>query len=128
MSSVLVVGGAGYKGCVLVPKLLKARYQVKVYDLMLFGSRGLSPDPNLVVIEGDVRDTARYAEAVAESDFVIHLACISNDPSYELNPDLSKTINYDSFEPLVLASKKAGVRRFIFVSSSSVYGISDAPE
>jgi len=59
---------------------------------------------------------------------VIHLACISNDPSYELDPALSKTINFDCFEPMVLASKRAGVRRFINVSSSSVYGVSDSPE
>ena len=131
MKKVMVTGGAGYKGCVLVPKLLKAGYEVVVYDLLLFGAAGL-PDPQLTqgltVAEGDIRDTAKYAQAVRGCDAVIHMACISNDPSFELDPELSRTINYDCFEPLVAASKNASVRRFIYVSSSSVYGVSDAPE
>ena len=126
MKRVLVTGGAGYKGCVLVPKLLNDGYEVVVYDLMLFGSKGLSPHPNLRIVEGDIRDAEGFASEVNGCDHVIHMACISNDPSYELDPDLSKTINFDCFEPLVLASKRAGVRRFVNVSSSSVYGVSDA--
>jgi nucleoside-diphosphate-sugar epimerase len=95
---------------------------------MLFGSKGLPSHTNLTVIEGDIRDTARYADAVKGCDYVIHMACISNDPSFDLDPALSRTINYDCFEPLVLASKKAGVRRFVYVSSSSVFGVSNEPE
>jgi nucleoside-diphosphate-sugar epimerase len=128
MKRILVTGGAGYKGCVLVPKLLEAGYQVVVYDLMLFGAGGLPSDERLRIIKGDIRDTGRYAAAVEGCDSVIHLACISNDPSFELDPQLSKTINYDAFEPMVEASKKAGVRRFVYVSSSSVYGISESPD
>jgi nucleoside-diphosphate-sugar epimerase len=128
MKQVLVTGGAGYKGAVLVPKLLDAGYEVVVYDRMLFGSGGLPSNPNLRVLNADIRDTPSFESAVKNCDSVIHLACISNDPSYELDPALSKTINYDCFEPLVIASKRAGVRRFINVSSSSVYGVSDAPE
>ena len=128
MKQVLVTGGAGYKGCVLVPKLLNSGYEVVVFDRMLFGSKGLPAHSNLRVVEADIRDTASFSAAVKNCDAVIHMACISNDPSYELDPALSKTINFDCFEPLVLASKKAGVRRFINVSSSSVYGVSDAPE
>jgi nucleoside-diphosphate-sugar epimerase len=79
-------------------------------------------------VPGDVRNTELYAQSVQGCDAVIHMACISNDPSFELDPQLSRSINYDCFEPLVAASKKAGVRRFIYVSSSSVYGVSDAPE
>jgi len=124
----MATGGAGYKGCVLVPKLLKTGYQVVVYDLMLFGSKGLPAHPHLEVIEGDIRNVEAYAAAVRGCDHVIHMACISNDPSFELDPGLSKTINYDCFEPLVKASKEAGTRRFIYVSSSSVYGVSDAPD
>jgi len=128
MKKVLVTGGAGYKGCVLVPKLLDAGYNVVVYDLMLFGSGGLPKHPNLTVVQGDIRDTAAYSAAVKGVEGVIHMACISNDPSFELDENLSRTINFDCFEPLVVASKKAGVKRFIYVSSSSVYGVSDAPE
>jgi nucleoside-diphosphate-sugar epimerase len=111
-----------------VPKLLNAGYDVVVYDMLLFGSAGLAPHPRLQVIAGDIRDTREYASAVKGCDSVIHMACISNDPSFELDPQLSKTINYDCFEPLVAASKDAGVRRFVYVSSSSVYGVSDAPD
>ena len=128
MKRVLVTGGAGYKGCVLVPKLLNAGYSAIVYDLMLFGSKGLSSHPNLELVDADIRDTERYAAAVRGADAVIHMACISNDPSFELDPQLSKSINYDCFEPMVLASKAAGVRRFVYVSSSSVYGVSDSPD
>jgi len=128
IKNVLVTGGAGYKGCVLVPKLLMAGCHVAVYDRMLFGGEGLPKHPKLRLIKGDIRDTATYAAALKGIDGVIHMACISNDPSFELDPNLSKTINYDCFEPMVAASKKAGIRRFIYVSTSSVYGVSDAPE
>src|ERR1035441_9290753 len=103
MKRVLVTGGAGYKGCVLVPKLLNAGYHVVVYDLMLFGSKGLPSHPNLEVVNCDIRDTQSYATTVKGCDSVIHMACISNDPSFELDSQLSKTINYDCFEPLVAA-------------------------
>jgi nucleoside-diphosphate-sugar epimerase len=128
METVLVTGGAGYKGCILIPKLLAAGYSVVVYDLMLFGGEGLPANPNLRVIRGDIRDTTAYSEAVAGCDYVIHMACISNDPSFDLDPSLSRTINYECFEPLVVASKSAGVKRFVYVSSSSVYGVSDEPD
>jgi nucleoside-diphosphate-sugar epimerase len=128
MKEVLVTGGAGYKGCVLVPKLLDAGYRVVVYDLMLFGSAGLHSHPNLKVVTADIRETDKYTETVKGCDYVIHMACISNDPSFDLDPSLSRTINYECFDSLVLASKAAGVERFIYVSSSSVYGVSDSPE
>jgi nucleoside-diphosphate-sugar epimerase len=57
----------------------------------------------------------------------VHLACISNDPSFELDPGLSRSINYDAFEPLVALSRQAGVKRFVYASTSSVYGVSDKP-
>lgn len=128
MQKILVTGAAGYVGCVLVPKLLSAGHEVIVYDLMLFGDEGLPRDPKLTIIKGDIRNTEYLSSYLKEVDTVIHMACISNDPSFALNPNLSKSINYDCFEPMVIASKQAGVKRFIYVSTSSVYGVSDAPE
>ena len=110
----MVTGGAGYKGCVLVRKLLNAGYEVVVYDCMLFGSQGLPVHSCLQVVDADIRDGESYAAAVKGCDSVIHLACISNDPSFELDEALSTTINYDCFEPLVLAARKAGVQRFVY--------------
>ena len=125
---VLVTGGAGYVGSVLVPRLLEAGHAVTVLDLFLFGDH-LSPgSPALARIKGDIRDMALLRRALPGHDVVIHLACISNDPSFELDPTLSRSINFQCFEPLVVAAKAAGVRRFIYASTSSVYGVSDAPE
>jgi nucleoside-diphosphate-sugar epimerase len=128
VKKILVTGGAGYVGCVLVPKLLSAGYQVVVYDLMIYGAEGLPADPNLRVVTGDIRNTTELARALDNVHSVIHLACISNDPSFELDAGLSKSINYDCFEPLVKTCRDAGVRRFIYASTSSVYGVSAAPE
>jgi nucleoside-diphosphate-sugar epimerase len=128
VKKVFVAGGAGYKGCVLVPKLLDAGCDVTVYDLMLYGREGLPSHPRLRVIEGDIRDTAYYASSVTGADTVINLACISNDPSFELDSSLSRSINYDCFEPMVKATVDAGVKRYIYASTSSVYGVSEAPE
>ena len=128
MAKVLVTGGAGYVGCSLVPKLLAEGHEVTVYDLMLFGSEGLPNDPKLRVVKGDIRNTAVLAVNLVGIDSVIHLAAIANDPSWELDPELSRTINYDCFEPLVVACRDAGVKRFINASTSSVYGVSDAAE
>lgn len=125
---VAVTGGAGYKGCVLVPKLLAAGHDVVVYDLMLYASEGLPAHDQLEVIEGDIRDTESYGDAVEGADAVINLACISNDPSFELDPTLSREINFDAFEPMVRTTVEAGVPRYIYASTSSVYGVSDAPE
>src|SRR5262245_47489245 len=124
---VLVTGGAGYVGHVLTPRLLEAGYHVTVYDALFFGCR-LPNHPHLRVIRGDVRDTPAFAAACAGQNAVLHLACISNDASFELDERLSTAINYECFEPLVDAARRAGVRRFVYCSSSSVYGVSDAPD
>ncbi len=126
--NVLVIGGAGYVGCVLVPKLLEKGYGVCVYDLMIYGQENLPKHPKLKSIKGDIRDIPNLKQALAGIDSIIHLACISNDPSFELNAELEKSINYDCFEPLVKAAKAAGVSRFVYASTSSVYGVSEAAE
>ena len=115
---VLVTGGAGYVGAVLTPVLLKAGYEVVVFDIQFFGDEGVPNHPNITSIKGDLRDTAAFAEAVKGCDAVIHLACISNDPSFILDPGLSKSINFDCFEPMVVAAKAAGVKRFVYASTS----------
>ena len=126
---VLVTGGAGYVGGLLIPQLLADGHEVTVYDTLYYGSDFLPTEhPLLHVIEGDIRDTVLFRSAVAVHDAVIHLACISNDASFELDEDLSTSVNLDAFRPLVVAAKEAGVRRFIYASSSSVYGVSDAPD
>src|SRR6267154_1414285 len=122
---VMVTGGAGYVGSNLVPKLLNAGYEVSVLDLYIYGDvfAHLKSNPGLREVKGDLRNPADVARALEGCDAVIHLACISNDPSFDLNPDLGRSINFDCFRPLVKASKDVGVKRFIYASSSSVYGI-----
>ena len=122
---ILVTGGAGYVGTMLAENLLNIGYKVDIYDTFYFGKDHLPNNNNLRLIDGDIRNTELFASACDNIDVVIHLACISNDPSFELNENLSKTINYDCFEPMVLAAKQKKVKRFIYASSSSVYGISD---
>lgn len=130
IKNVLVTGGAGYVGAILIPKLLSAGYHVKVLDLFLYGEdifNDVKDKTKLTAIKGDIRDVALLEKEMVGCDAIIHLACISNDPSYELNPNLSKTINYDAFLPLVAIAKKNNVQRFIFASSSSVYGVKETP-
>ena len=126
--NVLVTGGAGYCGSLLVPQLLAEGYNVTVYDLLYFGDSFLPKDnPRLKVVPGDIRDVAKLTSVLQNQDVVLSLACISNDSSFELDESLSTTINLDAFEPMVVAAKKAGVKRFVYASSSSVYGVSDKP-
>jgi nucleoside-diphosphate-sugar epimerase len=127
MSRILVTGGAGYVGHVLVPQLLADGHDVVVLDTFWFGDK-LPQSKKLTRVRGDLRDAASVAKALAGCDTVIHLACISNDTSFALDERLSTTINLHAFEPLVRACEKAGIKRFINASTSSVYGVSDAPE
>lgn len=126
---ILVTGGAGYIGSRLTPQLLEAGYDVVVYDIMYFGSDFLPKEhPKLTVVNGDIRDTDKLKIHMKGCDAVLNMACISNDASFELDEQLSTSVNLNAFEPMVIAAKEAGVKRFIYASSSSVYGISDAPE
>jgi nucleoside-diphosphate-sugar epimerase len=127
---VLVTGGAGYVGAVLVPRLLARGHQVRVLDLYLYGHdalRCVRGHRHLEEVAADIRDAAAVRQAMSGIDAVIHLACISNDPSCALDPALTHSINYAAFDPLVRLAREAGVQRFIFASSASVYGVSEAP-
>ena len=123
MKKIFITGGAGYIGSKLVPKLLESGYEVTVLDLMIYGENVLDNHKKLKKIKGDIRNKNLLEEIIPGHDAVLHLACISNDPSFELNPSLGKSINYDAFEPLVKVSVESKVHRFIYASSSSVYGI-----
>ena len=102
--------------------LLSKGHKVTVLDLMIYGENVIKKHKNLNMVKGDIRDSNLLEKLIPGHEIVIHLACISNDPSFELNPELGKSINLDAFEPLVEISKNA-VQRFIYASSSSVYGL-----
>ena len=121
---VFITGGAGYCGSRLAPQLLSKGYNVTVYDIMIFGYDCLPKNENLNIIKGDIRDTDFLEKSCEGHDIFVNLACISNDASFVLDENLSTSINLNAFEPMVIASKRAGIKRFIYASSSSVYGLS----
>jgi len=126
---IFITGGAGYCGSRLVPQILQTGHAVTVYDILYFGKEFLPLDhPELKVVQGDIRDAISIQKECAGHDVFISLACISNDASFELDEDLSTSVNMNAFEPMVLAAKNAGISRFIYASSSSVYGVSDQPD
>lgn len=124
-NSIFITGGAGYCGSLIVPTLLQKGLKVKVYDTLFFSDKFLPKHKNLEVVKADIRDIEKFKQEVSGFEVVLHLACISNDASFELDEKLSTSINLDAFEPLVEVSKSAGVKRFIYASSSSVYGVSE---
>ena len=127
MKKIFITGGSGYVGSMLVPVLLEKGYSVTVADLLIYGNT-LSPHNKLSINKVDIRNLKALKKIIPGHDIFIHLACISNDPSFELNPDLGKTINFDCFEPIVKLCRYSGIKRFVFASSSSVYGIKNVQD
>jgi len=132
---VLVTGGAGYVGTVLVELLLKKGYKVNVLDTFWFWD---SPEefvkaikaeknPNLRIIKGDLRNKDDIRKSLEGVESVIHLASVSNDPSADLDPKFTHSVNYDGCLNLIDLAKEKGVKRFIYASTSSVYGIKKEP-
>jgi len=132
MARVLIIGGGGYVGTELQKLLIERGYEVTVYDTFWY-SKGKWPvnsfadQERLKYIEGDVRDLAKLSESFIGIDYCIHLACISNDPSYELDPNLAYEINFKAFQELIPIVNSSGLKRFIYASSSSVYGVKAEP-
>ncbi len=124
---IFITGGAGYAGSRYIPILLKNNYIVTAYDTFYFGDF-LKNHKHLKKVRGDIRNTKLLEQSCKNHDVFIHLACMSNDTSFELDEKLSTEINYDCFESMVQASKKSNIKRFIYASTSSVYGISDAKD
>jgi len=124
---IFITGGAGYVGSRLVPELLKKGYELTVYDIMYFGDDFLpKKNSRLKIIKGDIRDKEKLYKSCKNNEIFLNLACISNDTSFALDEKLSTSINLDAFEPMVIAAKNSGIKRFIHASTSSVYGISSA--
>ena len=125
--SVLITGAGGYVGARLVPRLLENGFKVIAVDTYWYGSNVLAshPSSSLNIVQIDIRNQSALKDAMKGVTDVIHLACISNDPSFDLNPQLGKSINLDAFEPLVKIAIDSGVSRFVYASSSSVYGIKE---
>jgi nucleoside-diphosphate-sugar epimerase len=119
---VFVTGACGYKGSVLVPKLIAAGHQVVAFDIQWFGNF-LQAHPALTVVKGDVRD--KDAIDLTGIDAIIHLSSVANDPCGDLDPKLTWEISCLATMQLIDQAQRAGIRRFIYASSGSVYGIKD---
>lgn len=122
---VFVTGACGYKGSVLVPKLLAAGHDVVAFDIMWFGNH-LPPHPRLTVETGDVRQTP--AALLDGVDAIIHLSSVANDPCGDLDPKLTWEISCLATMQLADLARRKGIRRFIYASSGSVYGVKDEPQ
>ena len=122
---ILVTGACGYKGTVLVPKLLSAGHEVVAFDIMWFGNF-LKPHPKLTVIKGDVREIASVPLKGVEA--IVHLSSVANDPCGDLDPKLTWEISCLATMQLADRATRLGIKRFIYASSGSVYGVKDEPQ
>jgi nucleoside-diphosphate-sugar epimerase len=122
---ILVTGACGYKGSVLVPKLLRLGHQVRAFDIMWFGNE-LQPARDLEVVRGDVRNIADVN--LDGIDAIIHLSSVANDPCSDLDPKLTWEISCLATMQLADQAKRRGIKRFIYASSGSVYGVKDEPQ
>jgi nucleoside-diphosphate-sugar epimerase len=127
---VLLVGGGGYVGVELQRLLAESGYEVRVLDTFWYpAGRWSKSDGNFVssieYVEGDIRDSEVVRKALIGIDACIHLACISNDPSYELNPNLARSINFEAFIMFIAQINNSSVKKLIYASSSSVYGVKE---
>jgi nucleoside-diphosphate-sugar epimerase len=118
----LVTGGCGYKGHVLIPKLLARGYEVVCFDTQWFGNF-LAPHPRMQVVKGDVR--AIESVPLDGVDCIIHLSSIANDPCGDLDPKLTWEVGALATMQLADKARRRGIRRFIYASSGSVYGVKD---
>ena len=126
--NVLVIGGAGYIGSALLPKLLNAGCRVRVLDLFLYGTdpiRGVTGHPALELVHGDFRQVQKVVEAMRGMDAVIHLGAIVGDPACELDENVTLTVNLSATQMIAQVAKASGIRRFVFASTCSVYGACD---
>ena len=125
---VLVIGGAGYIGSALLPKLLNNGFQVRLLDALIYGDgpiQAVSGHPNLDIIEGDFRHVENVVEAMRNVHAVVHLGAIVGDPACNLDEDLTIDINLSATRMIAELAKTQGVSRFIFASTCSVYGACD---
>ena len=125
MKKIFITGGGGYVGSRLATQLIKEGHELTIFDTFYFGKNFFPENKNLNLIAGDIRDTDNLKKSIKGCEIFINLACISNDTSFALNEKFSTSVNLDAFEPMVLAAKESGVKRFIYASSSSVYGVSE---
>lgn len=125
MGKILVTGGAGYLGSLLCQKLLDKSYSVRCFDRMYFGLdpiKSLMKSKDFELIEGNMLNLKDYPALLDDVEAVIHLAGIANDPTAELDPELTHKVNFQASVELARMAKSKGIRRFIFASSCSVYG------
>jgi len=130
MKRVLVTGGAGYIGSVLVRLLLENKYQVRVFDNLMFGGNSLIDlfnNDNFDYYKGDIRNEVDLMNALAGIDYVVHLAAIVGDPACAKQPELAKSTNYEGSKLIYNVANRLNIKRFIFSSTCSNYGKMEDP-